>query len=800
MKTANTHLYARVVVDVPTRALSEPFDYLVPDGLRDVIRIGVPVLVPLGSGKAVGYVVALTDVTRIATLRPLEQILGERLFDDHAIALASWIAGEYLAPLSEALRLFLPPGGSPRLVRGYRAVGARPGAVDDARVFDLASADGGVTDSGLGRPGSPMRTIAARLCGSGVLERTYRLQAPRISAVTERFVQLAKIAPEYRPSPGATMQRAVVASLANGPVSTAELRAELGAVDGALRRLATLGVIEVVSRQRLRLPESRVRHAPRHERLSSGQSEALAAIRAIGETGGGVVLLDGITGSGKTEVYLQAIEHVVEQGGRAIVLVPEISLTPQTVGRFRSRFGDRVAVLHSRLSDGERYDQWQLALAGAVDVVVGARSALFAPLPDIRLVVIDEEHESSYKQSSSPRYHARDVGERLCSLHGATLVLGSATPSMESRHAAEEGRYTRVMLPDRVGGGTVPSVSVVDMGAEFADGHRSMFSRPLLDGLRSTLSHGEKAVLFLNRRGFASFLLCRECGFVPSCNSCAVSLTYHEQGNTLLCHHCGARQATPPVCPRCSSPFLRRFGAGTQRVEDELRQEFPDAPVVRMDADTTAGKGGHEKALMAFEALQSGILLGTQMVAKGLDYPEVTLVGVINADTTMHVPDFRSGERTFQILEQVAGRAGRGTRPGSVFIQTYWPDHPAVRAVARRDPELLYAEERATRSALGYPPYGRLVNVVASSHDLATAREAASAIAAELSANCPEGWKVLGPAPAPIARLKDRFRWHVLLKAPPLAPVADHVGLALDALKPAEGLTVVADVDPADLL
>lgn len=787
------------MIDLPTRALSEPFDYEIPESLSSGTLVGVPVLVPLGSTKAVGYVVSVSCETDLEKARPIERILGESLFDENAMALARWIAEEYLAPLSEALRLFLPPGGSPRLVRGYQAHGERPdGEAGD--VFDLAARDDGVIDRELGRPGSRMRSIAARLASQGVLTRTYSLEPARVADVSERFAVLAEAARGYTPTKRATMQRALLAALNDGPVSVAELRAEFGSVDAALRRLVDVGAIDLFERQRLRLPESSARHAPRHAVLSEGQRQALDMISHTASCGGGVVLLDGVTGSGKTEVYLRAIEDCLTAGDRAIVLVPEISLTPQTVGRFRSRFGNRVAVLHSRLSDGERYDQWKLALAGKVDVVVGARSALFAPLSRVRLVVIDEEHESSYKQSSSPRYHARDVAERMCSTSGAVLVLGSATPSMESRAAASDGRYAYVRLGERVGGGTPPGVTVVDMGAEFKDGHRSMFSRPLLDALRTTLQAGEKAVLFLNRRGYASFLLCRECGFVPQCDSCSVSMTYHEQGDVLMCHHCGKRAKVPVVCPRCGSAFLRRFGAGTQRVEEELLAEFPDAAVVRMDADSTAGKGGHERALMAFEALDSGILLGTQMVAKGLDYPEVTLVGVINADTTMHIPDFRSAERTFQLLEQVAGRAGRGERPGRVVIQTYWPDHPGVLAVLNRDPELLYATERESRGVLGYPPYGRLLNVVVTSPSVDECRSVARQAADTLQAVAPEGWSILGPAPAPIARLKGRHRWHVLVKAPPGSALSRVLGDALTSLRGTAQAIITADVDPLDLV
>jgi primosomal protein N' (replication factor Y) len=499
-------------------------------------------------------------------------------------------------------------------------------------------------------------------------------------------------------------------------------------------------------------------------------------------------------------VYLQAIEEALARGGTACVLVPEISLTPQTVGRFRSRFGDEVAVLHSRLSAGERFDQWDMIRRGEARIVVGARSALFAPLRDLALIVIDEEHEGSYKQGSAPRYHARDVAAHMAAESGATLVLGSASPSMESRRRCETGEWTRVELPERATGGPLPPVTVVDMTAEFAEGHRSMFSRPLVECLRRVAEKRQKAVLFLNRRGFASFLLCRECGFVPECEACATSLTYHDVGKRLVCHHCGAVRPVPAKCPRCGSPYLRQFGAGTQRVEAELATLLPDLPIVRMDADTTTGKGGHERALAEFEALSSGVLLGTQMIAKGLDYPEVTLVGVINADTTLHLPDFRAGERTYQLLEQVAGRAGRGSEPGRVIVQTYWPDHPAIMAAAAHDPSIFYNVEEADRQALGYPPYGRLANLLAWGKDRAQVARACEALAGELAGHLQAGWELLGPSPAPLSRLKGVWRWHLLLKSPADAVFAPALGAALKALPKSADVSVACDVDPLDLL
>jgi len=530
---------ARVVVDVPARALTEPFDYAIPDEMRGTVLVGCPVAVPFGPRPCVGYVVERVAESAFAgTLRPIEAVLGSPLFGEHAIGIAQWISEEYVCPLSESLRLFLPPGAAPRIVRGP---------------------DG------------------------------WSLEGRQTRPASERLVTLVADS-GHVPAARATVQRAVLEALSAGPLTSGELAAEIPGAAAAVKALERVGAVTTIERRRYRRPAGGLGGAGAHAHTEE-QASAIEAITRSVADGGGVVLLEGVTGSGKTEVYLSAIEPVIASGRSAIVLVPEISLTPQAVGRFRSRLGDDVAVIHSRLSVGERFDQWQLALAGRVRVVVGARSALFAPLRDVGLVVIDEEHEPSYKQSQSPRYHAREVAERVCAAHGATLVLGSATPSLEAKHRAAMGLYQRATLTRRVGGGTPPAIRVVDMAAEFTAGNRSIYSIALQEALSTVAERGEKAVLFLNRRGFASFVLCRECGFVPECDSCSVSLTYHERSGSLECHHCGSVQPLPITCPRCGSAYLRKFGAGTERAETDLAALFPELPIVRMDADTTAREG-----------------------------------------------------------------------------------------------------------------------------------------------------------------------------------------------------------------
>ena len=555
-------------------------------------------------------------------------------------------------------------------------------------------------------------------------------------------------------------------------------------------------------------------HVPsRKPQLTPGQAQALDAISSACDAADGhVVLVDGVTGSGKTEVYLQAIERVLAQGRTACVLVPEISLTPQTVGRFRGRFGDTVAVMHSRMSAGERYDQWDFIRSGAARVVVGARSALFTPLANVGLYVIDEEHEGSYKQDSAPRYHAREVACWMARRSGAAVVLGSATPSIEALYrCAKHPRWAQVRLPERANGRPMPAVRVVDMAREFAEGSRSMFSAALTRALQEELSQGRKAVLLLNQRGFAKFLLCRECGFVPKCPHCDTSLTYHERGNFLACHHCGYRQASPAVCPECSSPYLKKFGAGTQRVEDELRCALdampgvgPGVPIIRMDADTTSGKGAHERLLERFAAAQAAVLLGTQMIAKGLDFDDVTLVGVINADTQLQLPDFRAHERTFDLIEQVAGRAGRAQLPGRVLVQTYEADAAPIRAAARYDRALFLRDELPKRKMLGYPPYVRMANVLVwGAHEAdvaALARELAVELAEQARAFGGDGWSVLPATPCVLAKLRNTYRWHVVVKCPADADVSAVLLPVFRRRKADKWVNVAVDVDPDDLL
>lgn len=776
---------ASVILDIPTQALESAYSYAVPNDIGD-ISVGCAVLVPFGRRRAIGFVMSIEDVENCneigldeSKLKEVQQVLSRPYFNEDGAACAQFLAHEYLAPLSSCVRLFTPPGGVPTMKRK----------------------------------------------GS-----YWQVEQPAIGQVDDRWVTLGPEAATFMPKRNAIKQIAILEALSQGDLRVADLTAEYGSVSASLKSLAARNVVAIETRRRLRgfedgdslndfqNPTSNPADyalvefpAVEKPQLTQGQQQALDAIHAAqDEACGRVVLVDGVTGSGKTEVYLQAIERTVRSGKTAIVLVPEISLTPQTVARFRGRFGDMVAVMHSRMSQGERFDQWDFVRSGAARVVVGARSALFTPMENIGLIVIDEEHEGSYKQDSAPRYSSCDVAQWMVKRTGATLVLGSATPSIESLYAAQTNPlWVHVMLPERANGKPLPEIEVVDMAQEFSGGSRSMFSRRLIDSLHATLSAGQKAVLLLNQRGFAKFLLCRECGYVPECPDCSISLTYHERGNKLVCHHCGYSTTAPARCPSCNSPYLKKFGAGTQRVEDELValiDTFDDvsAPVIRMDADTTKTKGAHQKLLEQFASCDAAVLLGTQMIAKGLDFDDVTLVGVINADTQLRLPDFRAAERTFDLIEQVAGRAGRADLSGHVIVQTYWASSAPIQAAATYNRDAFLADELEKRRVLGYPPFQRLADVLIWGSDESSVKAEADLLYANINDQIGNDagrlWTVLPPTPCVIERIRGNFRYHITIKTPPETPIAEILSPVFRNRKVRKDVNVAIDIDPRSLL
>ncbi len=509
----------------------------------------------------------------------------------------------------------------------------------------------------------------------------------------------------------------------------------------------------------------------------------------------------GVTASGKTEVYLQVIQHCLDLGREAIILVPEISLTPQTCENFRRRFGDQVSVLHSSLSDGERFDEWTRINEGRSRIAVGARSALFAPFRALGLIVVDEEHEGSYKQEESPRYHARDVAVVRGKLEKATVVLGTATPSLESYYNCQVGRYRLLEMPERVENYRLPTVEIIDMAQEAAlAGKAQLFSKRLRELVQDRLRRAEQIILFLNRRGYATQLICPDCGFVATCDNCSVSYTYHRQAGLLLCHLCGAQLAAPAKCPGCGKDGIRYTGVGTEKIEAAARAVFPQAAIARMDSDTMTGKDSYRVVLDAFRAGRIDILIGTQMIAKGLDFPNVTLVGIIQADSGLYLPDFRSGERTFQLITQVSGRAGRGEVDGHVILQTYTPYHFALQTAIRHDFTAFYAEEFPSRQALAFPPCTHMVIVHFRSTEFELARQAAEEFAAETTPLLPEGTQVIGPMPAPLAKIKTFHRFQLLLRGEKILAIIRILRPRTVGRKPPKNVDIHVDVDPRSLL
>jgi len=730
-------MIAKVIVDI---ALDREFDYAVPPELEPAVRVGVRVHVPFGRRYASGYVVGLAAHSSHPRLRPIAAVAGDRPYlSDRLIELARWMSEYYCAPVEQAIRAVLP------------------GAIR--------------------RRGARFKTCA--------------------------WVRLTEAARPERDDKLSDRQRRIVERLRAGPAPLADLRRELGVSAAPVRALQKKGWVELAERTVERAPLAG-REILRTEplTLTPAQAQALAAVtQRIDGGNGGVVLLYGVTGSGKTEVYLQAIRHTLARGGGAIVLVPEIALTPQTVERFHSRFGNRVAVLHSHLSEGERHDEWHRIRDGGADIVVGARSAVFAPVPRLGLIVVDEEHEPTYKQEEAPRYSARDVAVMRGRLERCAVVLGSATPSLESWHNARSGKYALACLPERADNRRMPAVRIVDLRLETErQGRGAIFSRELLEAMRLRLERREQTILFLNRRGYATTLLCPRCGHVARCDHCSVSCTYHRTDETMRCHICGRSRPAPVRCPQCQDPAFKFTGVGTQKVEAAAAKCFPQARIARIDADVTTRRDAYDRIFGEFRSGRTDILIGTQMIAKGLHFPNVTLVGVIYADLSLHLPDFRAGERTFQLLAQVAGRAGRGEVAGEVIVQTYTPFHAAVQAARRQDYPAFCDQEEEFRRELNYPPFSHLVCLTLRGASEERVRYCATALAQRLAAAVRPDVTVAEASPAPLARAKGLYRYQVLMRCRSTRAMTEPLKQTLSAFKLPSDVALAVDVDALNLL
>ena len=805
---------------VPLSPVDGVYTYTVPDELAAEAVAGARVVVSFGRRTLTGVIVE-TGEGGGSGLKPLLDVLDARpALTPELLDLTRWVAGYYLCAWGEAIKAALPSGSVVQSRR--RIVGlAPPDAAADARgrtvlrflqTVEAASPD--EVAASLRRKTVPS-ALLRRLEAAGHVRIEEELREATARAKTMRHLRLLPAAAGAQPR--GERQRAVLDALAGrdgGTAVQAEVLTATGATSSTVKSLAARGWLETFEAAVERRADGL--DAPVEARppvvLHASQRAALAEIEAaVAARRPETMLLHGVTGSGKTEVYLRALAAVLERGQTGIVLVPEIALTPQTVRRFRAPFGDRVAVLHSRMSPGERLDAWTAIRDGRYPIVIGPRSAVFAPLQNLGIVIVDEEHEGSYKQfDPAPRYHARDVAVLRAHRAGAVCVLGSATPSLESVANARAGKYRLLEMPERVpvagrAAAPLPAVRVVDLAREYEVRRlKGALSHDLRGAIGERLDRGEQVILLQNRRGYAPVLTCDACGWTPTCRDCAVTLTVHKTGRNLRCHYCGRAERLPDACPQCEENELALLGRGTQRVEEEIAEVFPDARTLRMDLDTTSRKGAHRRILDAFGRGDADILLGTQMVAKGLDFPRVTLVGVVNADTGMLLPDFRAGERTFQLLAQVAGRAGRHDLPGEVILQTRNPDAPAIQHALAHDFHAFAREELADREALGYPPFGRLVGVEFKGPEERSTEALATRWTAALDRQAARiaGADVLGPTAALIGRVKKFWRFHTLLRAPrtvPMSVLAQAVQAASDAVRPPSGHRINPDVDPVGL-
>ena len=741
---ASMHRVASIVL--PTGPPG-PFDYVVPTHLTELAEPGRRVKVPFGRGDrtVVGYCVGIEDRPVAGRrLKQLKTVLDSRqLITTSMLAMTRWMSEHYLCSWGAVLEAVVPA-----------AVRSRAGT----------------------------REVTLLSVPNNVVARLTQLKLPRKQARALRCLASSS-------TPLTPKQLAEAAECTLAPIQG--LRAKGLVVSETERR--TQGEQEEVVVERTKPLD-----------LNPQQQQALDAILdPLGARQHATILMHGVTGSGKTEVYIRAIEEVVSFGRQAIVLVPEISLTPQTCQRFRSRF-DSVAVLHSNITDAHRHHQWSRIARGEVQVVVGARSAVFAPAPHLGLIVLDEEHDASFKQDIAPRYHARDVAQYRADTENVPLVLGSATPSLESWNRTESGAYKLVSLPNRVLDRPLPRVDAIDLRLEYRERKsRGAISRGLHQGMDDALRAGGQVILLLNRRGYSTHIQCPACGEVVVCPDCDIALTHHRHGEKAVCHYCDFATSPPNHCPKCNFEGIRYSGLGTQRLEAEVRSRFPNHECLRMDSDSMMRPGSHEKALDRFRAGEVHILLGTQMIAKGLDFPQVTLVGVINSDTALHFPDFRASERTFQLVTQVAGRTGRGDLGGRVLVQTFNPEHPAIQAALNHDYHAFAAYELPTRQEFGYPPYGYLIRFVVRGPSEAVTEQFAQHVADQLReriAPAGKGYRVLGPSAAPIAKLRGRFRFHLLLQGPDGALLRSIAGEVSSELKPPTEVQWIVDVEPVEML
>lgn len=776
----DNNLFAEVIVANKCKETDRTYSYLIPKDMEEKVAVGSRVIVPFGMGnkQLEGYVLDIKDSIdfSVSRIKPVVRTLDEEpVMSPQLVELAKWMKEKYLSYYIDAIQAIVP---SPvRTKSSYiielsdsEDIYEKLGKLNSNNIMEIVefleqnSGSAELTEIKEYFSNLKIDYYVKKLLEAGVVRKLQKI-GNKVGKKTEKLLYLNDGA-SFELKKNASKQKEILELLKNNPgVSISELKKKCGDCDSTVRAMEKKGYIRIEEREEYRKVNSKVFSEKRHE-LSEAQLSALANIRSFFSRDKAVVL-HGVTGSGKTEVYLELIEECLTQGKGSIMLVPEISLTPQMVSRFKNRFGDNIAVMHSSLSEGEKYDEWRKIKAGIVKVAIGARSAVFAPFKNLGLIIIDEEHEHTYKSEIKPKYLTREVAERRCRLEGAHLLMGSATPSIETYYRAKTGELGLAELPERVNGSPMPEVEVVDMREELKSGNKTIFSSSLTEAILDNLKSGDQMILFLNRRGHSTFVSCRQCGIVMKCPRCSISLTYHMKSEKLVCHYCGYERDNPTVCPKCKSDKIKYFGVGTQKLEKEFQKKFSVRNVLRMDADTTSRKNSHQEILDKYRRREANVLLGTQMISKGLDFPDVTLVGVITADTSLNLPDFRSGERTFQMIAQVAGRSGRASKKGRVIVQTYSPEHYSIEYARYHDYKGFFEQEIMLRKELGYPPFSSIANIIISG----TIENEVIKYADEISRFLDERIKShtdiekLGPAAAAISRIKNRFRWQIVIKS-----------------------------------
>ena len=806
---------AKVIVDVPTMQTDQPFTYLVPENLNEQLAVGMRVEVPFGNGNrhVQGFVLAIEpmaatvlDETNVQ-LKELVAVLDLKpVLNTEMLALADYMKEKTFAFKITCLQTMLPSVMRADYQKYIYLTDELSEELQDQLFYGLEEIS---WDQAQERGILPQLMALRKQQKVDIrYEVTTRnkVKMVRFIQAAKEFEQLEEIRLGLRK--GAKKKEQLLyylQRLGTEKVTAVNEMKELGFSTALLNEAAKNGWLTFIEKEAYRDPfANQTFEKTTALSLNAEQQVAVETIlQSVQEQQSQTYLLEGITGSGKTEVYLQVIAEVLNQGKTAIMLVPEISLTPQMVQRFKSRFGEHVAVMHSGLSQGEKYDEWRKIERGEAEVVVGARSAIFAPIENIGVIIVDEEHEASYKQEETPRYHARDLAIWRSEYHHCPVVLGSATPSLESRARAQKNVYQRLRLTQRANqAATLPTIDVVDMRQEVENGNVSSFSMSLQEKLQERLEKNEQSVLLLNRRGYSSFVMCRDCGYVLPCPNCDISLTLHMDSKTMKCHYCGHEERIPYRCPNCGQDKIRYYGTGTQKVEEELQTLLPDSRILRMDVDTTRRKGAHEKILRTFCEGQADILLGTQMIAKGLDFPNVTLVGVLNADTALNLPDFRSSERTFQLLTQVSGRAGRAEKPGEVIIQSFNPEHYAIQLAKAQDYEDFYTKEMYIRHRGDYPPYYFTVQITASHPEENEAAKQMFQIATKLKQGLSPQAILLGPTPNAIMRVNNRYFYQVIIKykqEPMLQPLLKEI-LTDTQRATARGLKLSIDAEPMNFI